>query len=198
MFGVLGFWGFITKLADEDPDFAKIKPDMIKTTNDFFEFIRIELKNKMVKIRNETSKTQVEQAHEEEDDDEEEDEEEQEEDQSEDSDNDEDKVTEQQVRKAISKESVNDDEDKPTGKPTTVPKKKNSKKIKKTTSDNYWIEFGKRYPDKWSELHFLRETIVGREWELKWFRMKLKKKASNFLAQPSPKLKDLMNILKKD
>ena len=51
---------------------------------------------------------------------------------------------------------------------------KKSKRISKDDSEDYWVDFGKRHPEKWRELHYLRETIAGRELELKYWRLKLK------------------------
>jgi len=51
--------------------------------------------------------------------------------------------------------------------------KKKSKKISKDDTETYWVEFGKRHPEKMKELHYLRETIAGREQELKLMRLKL-------------------------
>ena len=52
----------------------------------------------------------------------------------------------------------------------------------KKDTDDYWKLFGNRHPEKWQELHYLRETIKGREWELKLLRMQLKNKSADFMA----------------
>ena len=52
----------------------------------------------------------------------------------------------------------------------------------KKDTNQYWKLFGLRHPEKWQELHYLRETIKGREWELRHLNMQLKNKAAEFMA----------------
>ena len=77
-----------------------------------------------------------------------------------------------------------------------------SKRITKKDSDQYWKHFGNRHPEKWQELHYLRETIKGREWELKLLKMQLKHKSSEFMAVEGPgsptSLKKTKDILGED
>ena len=58
--------------------------------------------------------------------------------------------------------------------PSSQPIKSKSKRISKNDTDEYWADFGKRHPEQWKELHYIRETIAGKEVELKWWRLKLK------------------------
>ena len=72
----------------------------------------------------------------------------------------------------------------------------------KKDTDEYWKLFGQRHPEKWQEMHYLREMIKGREWELRLLNMQLKNKAAEFMAvdgHNSPKtLKNTRDILGED
>ena len=69
--------------------------------------------------------------------------------------------------------------------------KKQSKKIRKAETEDYWIEFGRRYPVKMQEIHYLRETIKGKEWELKYYQLKLEKRSARAMAITTPIVKEI-------
>ena len=75
--------------------------------------------------------------------------------------------------------------------PAKTQTKKKSRRISKDNTEDYWIDFGKRHPDKWKELHYLRETIQGRNMELKMLKLKLKQKTARYLSIATPESKNL-------
>ena len=70
-----------------------------------------------------------------------------------------------------------------------------SKRISKDKSGKYWIDFGKRHPEKWQELHYMREIITGKTFELKMLRLRLKQKTARYFTIANPETTSLKKIL---
>ena len=191
--------GFITHLTKGNAEFGKIKSHMQVTTHPFIEYLRGQLRHAITRVQRELddAKATKDQAAD-------------------------DAVSIPESQAAAEQKANDDESDQESAEAEGAESDKSSseipessqdaakssqadkissksKRIVKKDTDNYWKQFGNRHPEKWQELHYLRETIKGREWELRLLNMQLKKKAAEFMAvdgTSSPKtLRNTKDIL---
>ena len=189
--------GFIHKLKAVDPQFGKIKPNMMKTTFPFNEYLRVTLKNAIAKCRQSMSEKMTNTVAVEADEEDLElehgssDEEEavEESDEADDHEEPEDEAEDQDARPIV---RVN--EAKMTKTPKVSPM---SKRITKEESIANMKSHLQKNPGQWQSIAYLQETIKGREFELRMMRKKLEKKYAK-LGQtsktPSPDLSDIATM----
>ena len=85
-------------------------------------------------------------------------------------------------------DAVGEDDEKESPKPVTAPVNKKSKKIRKDSADStdaYWFNYNQNHPEKAKECHYLRELIRGKEYELKYLRLRLARKSAKHMSNPT-------------
>ena len=175
---------FIKYLGKSDDEIAKIKPKEIKTNLPFIDDIRNELKNKILQVKAAIKKGEIKVGkqdtdHEDSADDHEdhgdeavaEEEEEQEQDEAADS-----QIAEEEDDYAESARSA--------GGKNKSKLKTNSKQISKFKTKTIIKKIPDATSDAWRRYAYLKETIKGKQFELKRLQLELREKY-NFLKEPS-------------
>ena len=180
--------GFISYLTDLDSDFGKIKTEHMVTTNAFIEAIRVEIKNNITKIEKEIKAGSLLVCYDDNED------KSAAENQSKQDDESSDKYSAQSKNSGEAEAEESELVENMSSKSKKLKRFfecsicAHSKKITKDDTHKYFKELQKRHPDKWDELHVLRETVKSKMWELQYFTAKYEKKAKQCTDLMTPNL----------
>ena len=180
--------GYISFLTEFDSDFGKIKDEHMVTTNAFIEAIRVEIKNNITKIEKEIKAGTLLVGDDDNEDKSAAENQSKQDDESSDKDSAQCKHSEEvEVEESDQIENISS-KSKKLNEFFECSICRHSKKILKDDTHKYFKDLQKRHPDKWQELHVLRETVKSKMWELEYFTSKYEKKAKQCTNLMTPKM----------